>query len=113
MLEVMKRQTTAGLVSLEVEVPEGIALAIEQAIQNAVDEARSYTPEEVHGITTYGDLIRGARFREGMTQAALAKTIGVSRSYLSDLEHCRRPLSVKMAKAIGKATRVSWTLFVV
>jgi DNA-binding XRE family transcriptional regulator len=111
MLEVTKTRITGGRVSLEVKVPERIADAVEAAIQSVDTESRLYTPEEIFGPSSVGRLIRGARAREGMTQVELAKRIGVSKAYLSDLEHDRRAVGKNLAKTIGAAVGVNWKVF--
>ena len=46
-----------------------------------------------------------------MTQVELAKRIGVSKAYLSDLEHDRRAVGKNLAKTIGAAVGVNWKVF--
>lgn len=62
------------------------------------------------GPLTFGEAIEALRFRDGITQAALAKRIGVSRQYLCDVEKGRRLVSpeqaARFAKAFGHPARV-------
>ncbi len=41
----------------------------------------------IYSATSLGDAIRHYRTEAGLTQAELAETLGVQRSYLSELEH--------------------------
>ena len=43
-----------------------------------------------------GPSIRRIRRREGLTQAAMAATLGISASYLNLLERNQRPLSARL-----------------
>jgi ribosome-binding protein aMBF1 (putative translation factor) len=101
-LELMKAQTTDGFVDLCIRVKNDDADVIEAAIRRALDEARTYTTEDVFGPREPGRLIRGGRTREGWTQIELATRLGVSKSVVSDLEHGRRPISKKMAAKLGE-----------
>lgn len=47
--------------------------------------------------------LRGARFKEGLTQDELAKKIGTSPNLISLLENGRRSISLKMAEKLAKA----------
>jgi DNA-binding XRE family transcriptional regulator len=106
-----KTRAINGFVNLSIQVPEKIAKEVEATIKEALDEYRAFMPKEVMGPTTSGDLIRGARYREGLTQVNMAKLLGVSKSYLSDLEHDRRPVSKKMARDLGALLNVNWKIF--
>jgi transcriptional regulator with XRE-family HTH domain len=68
--------------------------------------------EEVfpEGISA-GDMLRGARFREDLTQAKLAAQVGVKPSHISDMETGKRPISKEMAKRLGKALNIDYRLF--
>lgn len=111
MLELMKAQTTDGFVDLCVRVKTDDADAVEAVIRRALDEARTYTPEEVFGPRDPGRLIRGGRAREGWTQVELAKRLGISKTVVSDLERGRRPVSKKMATKLGEVFGSSSLVF--
>lgn len=48
---------------------------------------RSLPRQHKNQQTPLGKLLKDARVKAGMSQAQLAETIGISRSYLSQLEH--------------------------
>ena len=50
-----------------------------------------------------GNLLAGARFKAGLTQAQLAKKLGVRQNMISDYERGKRRLSTSMAKRLSKA----------
>ena len=102
MSEVTRAQITGGFVELHVKVKTSVVDAVETAIRKTIEEAETYTPDEVFGPRNPGRLIRGGRTREGWTQVELAKRLGVSKSVVSDLEHGRRPISKKMAAKLGE-----------
>ena len=113
MLEVTKAPTTAGRVNLSIhgEVPESVAAVVEAAVQNALEENRTYSTEEVLGPITPGQVLQGARYREGLTQVGLAKALGVSKQYVSDMEHGRRAISPTMAKRLGAILGIGYKVF--
>ena len=76
--------------------PEGVAA-----------ETRLFTVAEVFPEMQPGDILRGARHREGLTQARLAAMIGVKPSHISEMEKGKRPMGKEIAKRFGKALNSS------
>lgn len=52
---------------------------------------------------TFGGLVHSLRISDEITQVALAKKIGVSKQFLSDVEHNRRDVGISFAKKIAEA----------
>ncbi len=50
-----------------------------------------------------GNLLAGARLKAGMTQAELAKKLGVRQNMISDYERGKRRISRSMAKRLAKS----------
>lgn len=53
-----------------------------------------------------GNLLAGARLKAGLTQAQLAKKLGVRQNMISDFERGKRRLSPTMAKRLAKALHI-------
>ena len=53
-----------------------------------------------------GNLLAGARLKAGMTQAELAKKLGIRQNMISDYERGRRTYSDAMAKRLSKTLKV-------
>ncbi|MFH1739293.1 MAG: helix-turn-helix transcriptional regulator [bacterium] len=53
-----------------------------------------------------GNLLAGARLKAGMTQAQLARKIGIRQSMVSEYERGRRPITQLMAKRLSKALKI-------
>ena len=68
--------------------------------------------EKLVGPTTVGLLLRAYRTRHDVTQAQVAKLLKASKSYVSDLENDRKPLSVMQAKHIAEMLGESTELYV-
>ena len=128
MSERMKARTTDGFVEFSLRVPEAQAERVGAALRaivallpeasgaapladEALADAALYSPEEVFGAWTPGAAVRAYRLREGLTQAALARGIGVTRSVVSDLENGRRPVSGAMARKLGKFFKTEYRAF--
>ncbi len=58
-----------------------------------------------------GDLVRGARYREGLTQAQLAQKVGVPQRHISEMENGKRPIGKAMAQRLGLALGVGYKMF--
>lgn len=52
---------------------------------------------------TFGGLIKSLRVCDEITQSDLAKKIGVSKQFLSDVEHDRKDIGISFAKKIADA----------
>lgn len=123
MSEHMKVQTTGEFADICVRVPAAhaarvcavidsvLALLPGQEPEGVADEARLITVEEVFPDMQPGDILRGARHREGLTQAQLAAMIGVKPSHISEMEKGKRPMGKDMAKRLAKALNTSYQVF--
>lgn len=65
--------------------------------QQAHDDATTYLESLSGRKVTMANTLWAIRESEEITQADLAKLLGISRQYLCDLEHNRRSLSPRMA----------------
>ena len=61
--------------------------------------------------TKAGALLKGARHRESLTQAEMAKKINVTQADLSKMENGKRPIGKVIAKRIEKALKVNYRYF--
>jgi ribosome-binding protein aMBF1 (putative translation factor) len=115
----MKVQTTGGFADISVRVPAAHAARVCAVIENVLallpgqeaDEDQLYTVEEVFPDMQPGDILRGARHRDGLTQAQLAAKIGVKPSHISEMEKGKRPIGKDMAKRLAKALNTSYQVF--
>lgn len=128
MSELTKARTTDGFVDFSLRVPEAEADKVQAALRailallpdgtgsapvpdDALDDDVQYSPDAVLGPWTPAAAVRGYRLREGLTQAALAKALGLTRSVVSDLETGRRPVSKAMAKQLAGYFKTDYKLF--
>ncbi|MDQ7830155.1 MAG: helix-turn-helix transcriptional regulator [Desulfovibrionaceae bacterium] len=58
-----------------------------------------------------GHVLAGARYRENMTQKALAARIGCRPGHISEMEHGRRPIGKEMAKRLAAALNTTYKVF--
>lgn len=123
MSEPMKVHITGDFADILVRVPlmyadqvkgvlENILALIAAEHENYGAEEKISTVEEVfpEGIAS-GEVLRGLRYREGMTQAELAALVGVKPAHISDMERGRRPIGREMAKRLGKALQTGYKIF--
>jgi Predicted transcriptional regulator with C-terminal CBS domains len=59
-----------------------------------------------------GLALRGARYREGLSQKELAKRTGVSQENISKMENGQRPIGKKVAKKLAKTLRIDSELLI-
>lgn len=55
--------------------------------------------------------LRGARVKEGLTQVALCKKLGISQYNLSKMENGKRPIGKKMAHRLAKVLKMDYRVF--
>ena len=73
-------------------------------IRKSKDSLASKLEEEMlGGPLTFGMAVEALRVRDGMSQVAFAKRLGVSRQYLCDVEKGRRLVSPEQAARFAKA----------
>jgi DNA-binding XRE family transcriptional regulator len=70
-----------------------------------------FTSEEVFPEGSPAMALRGLRGKEDITQAELAKRLGISQNMVSDMESGKRNISLKMAKRIGEEFKISYRVF--
>lgn len=68
-------------------------------------------PAERRAVPRYGARVRALRLRAGLTQAALARQLGVSPSYLNLIERDRRPLPSDLLVRLAQALDVDLRSF--
>lgn len=56
---------------------------------------------------SFGSLVRSLRLSDEITQVELAKKVGVSKQFLSDVEHNRKDVGISFAKKISEALEYS------
>jgi len=69
-------------------------------------EALGYSEGEVPGVC-----LRGARYREDMTQAELSEKTGIPIRHISEMENGKRTIGKAMAKRLGEALNVGYRIF--
>ena len=122
MSELMRARTTGESVSFTITVPRDKAYIFRKMLRGMLEMAGLarltneegedlYTPEEVFPHASPAMALRGLRTKEGITQQQLAEALGISQGRLSELESGVRPISVAMAKRIGKAYDCNYRSF--
>lgn len=59
--------------------------------------------KDVWNEMTFGGLVHSLRLSDEITQVELAKMLGVSKQFLSDVEHNRKDVGIAFAKKISDA----------
>lgn len=123
MLELTKKQTTAGLTDLCLTVPAEDADEIMQALHDvmhalgytlnvdAPDDNSMYPASEVFPDGSPAMALRGLRVREDITQAEMAERLGLKQHHVSEMENGKRSIGLDMAKRIGDEFGISYKVF--
>ncbi len=82
---------------------------VQYSIQN--DDEDLLTWEEAFPGLGPGDVLQGARDREGITQTELAERIGVKPHHISEMENGKRSIGKDMARRLAKALNTGYKVF--
>lgn len=88
------------------------------ATQNEIDPWEESTPWEelakdrLEKHKKAGLVLRGARYRESLSQAALAKLSGVHQNEISKIENGKRGVGEKVAKKLAKPLNINYLLLI-
>src|SRR5262245_8205318 len=104
----------AGKKSLHSYLP-AIALAKLEVFLAKLSESSSVdwktvAKESIAKHKQAGMVLRGARFRENMSQKELAKRSGISQENISRIENGKRSVGEKVAKKLAKALKIDYML---
>ena len=58
-----------------------------------------------------GALIKGSRYKEGLSQVDLAKKAGIPQQHISEIENGKRAIGVTIAKKLAKAFKCDYKIF--
>ena len=118
MLELTKELITGDYAEICIRVPAlhaekvkaalaGILALVEGAlsVENQRDDHGLYSIEEVFPEFHAGDILRGFRARQEMTQAKLAAEVGVKATHISEMERGKRPIGKDMANAWPRSSK--------
>ncbi|MBN8532126.1 MAG: helix-turn-helix transcriptional regulator [Alphaproteobacteria bacterium] len=73
--------------------------------------AEKVLPELADDTLRPAAMLRGLRYRENLTQKALADTLGIRQHHLSEMETGKRPIGKEMARKLAKILRTDWRIF--
>jgi DNA-binding XRE family transcriptional regulator len=89
---------------------KGCTIREEKPALPPLEERDWLTVEEAFPGFHAGHSLRGARYREDVSQRRLAKLTGVSVQNISAMENGRRPIGKDMAKRLATVLNMDWRL---
>jgi DNA-binding XRE family transcriptional regulator len=119
----MKTQTTGNSTEISLIVPSKEAEKMQAAltaflnlaghkVRKLNDEGDElHTIEEAFPDSHPGSRLRGLRFREELSQKAMADQLGIRQHHISEMEKGARSISIEMAKRIGETFNISYKVF--
>jgi ribosome-binding protein aMBF1 (putative translation factor) len=124
MLEPTKELTTPEYAEICIRVPAAQVEKVKAALAGVLalmdgqatvkeneEDGRLYAIEEVFPQFHAGDVLRGFRDREEMTQAELAGRAGAKATHISEMERGKRPIGKDMARRLAKVLKVDYRVF--
>lgn len=72
---------------------------------------REAAKKDIRKHSEGGQMLRGSRFKEEISQTELAEAIGVKPHHISEMENGKRPIGKEMAHRLAKFFKVDYRLF--
>ena len=92
---------------LKTEYGKSLQVKTDKDDENLVDFFETDFYKDFKKRMTPGDYVRMYRENMNLTQVALGEKVGMSRSYICDVEHGRRAISKDIAKKLSKLFKIS------
>lgn len=96
---------------LHVACPQDAYAEVMKMLENYDCQVERAVPAEELLDQTPGTMLRGARFKEDMTQLQLAEASGIPRRHISDMENNRRPIGKQTAHKLAVVLNVDYRVF--
>ena len=106
--QVAKVSWHGGLYAVPVSIMEHYKVESDNNDYISTDELFS---DLIEGVDEPAVLLKGLRYREGLTQVELAKQLNISQANLSAMEHGRRTIGKELAKRISDIFSLDYRLF--
>ena len=88
---------------------------IKHPVRHVQEEEEKWIPwreaMEIEPGTEGGIVLRGSRYKEGITQKALAEMLGIHPHHISEIEHGKRPIGKKLAHRLAKIFNTDYRIF--
>lgn len=72
---------------------------------------RESAKSEIEKYTEIGVMVRGGRYKIGLTQKELAELVGAKPHHISEMEHGKRTIGKEMAKRLASVFKVDYRVF--
>lgn len=115
MLALTKKPITGKYAELCIRVPVQDADKARKLLTDAghcidISERELFSSDEVFPDSHPGQILRGLRVREGLTQAQLSQNTGLNTRHISEMENGKRPIGKVMAKRLAKALNADYRM---
>ena len=72
---------------------------------------REVAKKEIGQFSEAGVMLRGCRYKKNITQAQLAKELGISQHHISEMENGKRTIGKDMAKRLATFLGTNYRVF--
>ena len=96
---------------LHVTCPQGVYAEVLKVLEGYDCRVERAVPAEEILDQSPAAMLKGARYREDMTQAQLSEKTGIPRRHINDMENGRRPIGKQNAHKLAEALRVDYRVF--
>ena len=113
MLARTKTRLTDETIEIHLRGPAGCREAAVRAVESLgfMDVSESLPWRDVLSEPAPGQVLKGARTKEGLTQRALADLTGLPQRHISEMETGKRPIGKNTARILAEALKVDRRFF--
>ncbi|HSX37818.1 MAG TPA: helix-turn-helix transcriptional regulator [Chlamydiales bacterium] len=72
---------------------------------------REVAKKEIRQYSEGGLMLRGCRYKKGVTQLELSEEIGVNQHHISEMENGKRPIGKEMARRLAEFFKTDYRVF--
>ncbi len=72
---------------------------------------REVAKKEISQFSEAGVMLRGCRYKKGITQVDLSKATGIQQNHISEMENGKRTIGKEMAKRLAKFFKTDYRIF--
>lgn len=102
----------AGTYVLSADKAERLARYVSDLARDTGEplSATAVLPELADDIQRPATILKGLRYRSGLTQKQLAEQLGIKQHHISEMESGKRAISKDMAKRLAAALNTQWKM---
>lgn len=107
----IKKSDEIDYIVIICRIPKNNLAKAEKAISEISGQVEAIPWRQVYPDFNAGTALRGARYKENLTQEKLAGLLGIKQIHISEMENNKRTIGKEMAKRFAEVLHVDYRIF--